>query len=254
MPSVPAAPTAPVIGHRGAAGLAPENTAASFRTAARLGVRWVECDAQLTADGLAVVIHDDTLDRTTDGSGPVRTATLAAIRRLDAGSWSSPAFRGEKVPTLREVLDLTAALGLSLNLELKLAERAGPAEEDALAAACLAELASGPRPPRLLVSSFRREALARCAERAPDLPRAFLAADGDAEAVRVAVALGCRALNVAAGAVDRHLVRRAHAAGLAVLAYTVDDPERFRLLRSLGVAAVFSDHPERLTTPPGPHR
>src|SRR4029077_5147965 len=94
-----------VIAHRGASGTCPENTLAGFRRAAELGAPMVELDVQLTRDGEGVVIHDVTLDRTTDGSGPVADHPRAEIERLDAGAWFGPTFRGERVPTLARVLD-----------------------------------------------------------------------------------------------------------------------------------------------------
>jgi glycerophosphoryl diester phosphodiesterase len=93
------------IGHRGAAAVAPENTIASFRRAVELGAQAVELDVQRTKDGHLVVMHDDTVDRTTDGTGHVAELTLARIRRLDAGSWNGTAFAGERVPTLDELGD-----------------------------------------------------------------------------------------------------------------------------------------------------
>jgi hypothetical protein len=108
-----------VIGHRGAAALAPENTLEGLRVAARLGVRWVEVDAKLSADGVVVLFHDETLDRTTDGNGPVAATRFAVLRRLDAGAWFGPAWRGPRVPTLEQALDLLSELGLRANVEIK---------------------------------------------------------------------------------------------------------------------------------------
>src|SRR5580704_12278143 len=89
----------PVIGHRGAAAQAPENTLAGFRAARALGCAWVEFDVRLTVDGVPVVCHDDKLDRTSNGRGRISKLPLAAIRMLDAGSWFGPAFAGERIPT-----------------------------------------------------------------------------------------------------------------------------------------------------------
>ena len=111
--------------HRGAAGLAPENTLAAFRMALDLGADGTEMDLQVTKDGIVVVIHDDTVDRTTDGRGRIGDLTLTEIKRLDAGAKFGPAFRGERIPTLRELIDLVKASGkdrFRLNLEIKFAE------------------------------------------------------------------------------------------------------------------------------------
>src|ERR1700675_1784021 len=108
----------PVIGHRGAAAHAPENTLAGLRRAKALGCGWVEFDVRLTGDGALVLCHDPLLDRTTSGSGPVSAKSLAAIRQCDAGSWFAPSFAGERVPTLDEALLLAAELDLGANVEI----------------------------------------------------------------------------------------------------------------------------------------
>src|SRR5437667_8717328 len=109
----------PVIGHRGAAARAPENTLAGLRCAKALGCSWVEFDARLTGDGVLMLCHDPHLDRTTDGSGLIAAQTFAAVRDCDAGSRFSPAFAGERVPTLDEALLLCAKLDLGANIEVK---------------------------------------------------------------------------------------------------------------------------------------
>src|SRR4051812_46107573 len=108
-----------IIGHRGAKATAPENTLAGIRQAAREGATWVEFDVKLTADGYAILMHDETLERTTSGQGPVRRMALQDIRQLDAGMRFGPQWRGEKVPTLSEALQLLAELNMGFNLEVK---------------------------------------------------------------------------------------------------------------------------------------
>jgi glycerophosphoryl diester phosphodiesterase len=110
----------PVVeAHRGDSANAPENTLAAFRAAVALPVRWIELDVHPTQDGVLVVIHDDTVDRTTDGSGAVSDLTGEALRRLDAGSWFDAQFAGERIPTLAEVIDLVGPTGTRLNIEIK---------------------------------------------------------------------------------------------------------------------------------------
>src|SRR5262245_51347936 len=107
-----------IVGHRGAMGYAPENTFASYERAVALGVDAVECDVHLSADGVPVVIHDHTLDRTTDGAGPVQALTLAELKRLDAGAWRGAEFAGQRLPTLDELLAWCAGR-TALSIELK---------------------------------------------------------------------------------------------------------------------------------------
>ncbi|MDX2320648.1 MAG: glycerophosphodiester phosphodiesterase family protein, partial [Moritella sp.] len=109
-----------IVGHRGAAALAPENTLASIKRAADEGLNWVEIDTQLTADGIPVLFHDETVARCTNGSGKLASFTLNELKQLDAGSWFESAFRNEKIPTLEEALQICLEKELSINLELKI--------------------------------------------------------------------------------------------------------------------------------------
>src|SRR5438094_7689883 len=141
----------PVIGHRGAAAHAPENTLAGLSRAKALGCAWVEFDVRLTGDGALVLCHDPRLDRTTNGSGLVSAKSLAAIQECDAGSWFDPSFAGERVPTLDEGLLLAAELDLGANVEMK-SDR-GREYATAAAVATAVQRLSG-RCPTVLVSSF----------------------------------------------------------------------------------------------------
>ena len=118
-----------VAAHRGAALLAPGNTAPAFRKAAELGADMIEIDARTTADGELVVIHNDTVDGTTDGVGRVQDLTLTEIRSFDAGAGYAPRFRGTKVPTLAEALGAIGALGLQVNIDIKAARVEAIVEE-----------------------------------------------------------------------------------------------------------------------------
>ncbi len=234
----------PVIGHRGAAAHAPENTLASFRAAAALGCRMVEFDVRLSADGVPVVFHDDSLERTTDGAGAVAACPLAGLRRLDAGRWFAPAFAGEPIPTLAEALVLCAGLGLAVNIEIK--PEAGAEATTARAAMAVARAAWPPGLPPPLVSSFRPAALAAAALAAPDWPRGLLVGGVPADWRQRAEALGCVALHADEAGLDQAAVAAVRAAGLAVLAYTVNDSARAEALWRAGVAAVFADAPDHV--------
>jgi len=243
--SVPAAPPDPVlprvIGHRGAAAEAPENTLAGFNAAAALGARMVEIDVKLTADGVPILMHDDDLDRTTDGQGPVRAAPLAAIRRFDAGGWFGPAFAGERVPTLAEALVMARELGLGLNLEIKPCP--GRERETALTALKEArKLWPADRPPPL-VSSFAVESLLAAREAVPEWPRGYLIWDRPDDWRDAADAVGAATINVNHEFETPDTIAAYRATGRPVLAYTVNDPDRARALFALGIAAVFSDRP-----------
>ena len=233
-----------VIGHRGAAGHAPENTLAALRRAAALGVRMVEFDAKLSADLVPVLMHDETLERTTDGAGAVADAPLSALAALDAGSWYDAAHAGEPVPTLAVALKAALGLGLAVNIEIKPC----PGRERETARRVLeAARALWPaeRPPPL-VSSFSVEALAEARASAPDWPRGWLIWDRPEDWRRVLSDLAPATLNVAQDRETPERIAEYRAAGLPVLAYTVNHAGRARQLLALGIAALFTDFPDRL--------
>ncbi len=232
----------PVIGHRGAAGHAPENTLAGFRHAARLGIAWVEFDVQLTADAVPVVIHDHTLDRTTDGYGQVRRCSLERLRRFDAGGWMHPAYIGERVPTLAEVLAEIAGAGMGCNIELK-PQKGREAETARIALETAKTLWPAHMPPPL-VSSFESTALVVARDTVPDWPRGFLAGKLPPDWRHSVDTLGCSSVNLHHRRITPGIVDAVRKAGFPVLAYTVNDAARARLLWSWGVCSIFSDFPD----------
>jgi glycerophosphoryl diester phosphodiesterase len=236
-----------VIGHRGAAASAPENTLAGFRRASALNCRWVEFDVRLTADAQPVVLHDDRLTRTTDGRGRVSSLSLAAVRLHDAGGWFGSSFAGERVPTLEEAVTLLGALGLGANVELK-APRGREAETGAVVADFLARL----RPsavPEMLISSFRPAALAAARDRAPRIARGILFRVIPENWRAIAERLGCATIHADYRRLRPALVTEIRAAGYPILAYTVNDPGRASALFDWGVTSVFSDDPSLSTEP-----
>ncbi|HEY2540401.1 MAG TPA: glycerophosphodiester phosphodiesterase family protein [Stellaceae bacterium] len=230
-----------VIGHRGAASLAPENTLAGLRRARALGCRWVEFDVRMTADNRLVLLHDDRLDRTTNGRGRARSLPLEAIRRCDAGSWFASSFAGEQVPTLEEAMAALSELGLGANLELK-AER-GKATEIGLAVAELTARLWPPHLPAPLISSFIPEAIRAARERVPNVAYGLLLRSAAGQRWRQAEALGCTTVNIDHRRLRPAIVSEIRSAGFAVLAYTVNDVMRARELFEWGVASVISDVP-----------
>ncbi len=243
------------IAHRGASAVAPPNTLAAFRRAAELGADGIELDVHLSADGVPVVIHDFTVDATTDGQGRVRDMPLAALKELDAGSRFDPAFAGERIPTLEEVF---AEVGdrLLINVELKsIPGNDYPGLEEAVAA----QIARHGLAERALVSSFNPLALRRMRRIAPHIPLGFLYETAPLSRVaRLAAALipGLRpeAIHPWWGMVTAAAVRRAHARGQRVVVWTVDDETAMRRLIGWRVDAIITNYPDRmngLRNPPG---
>lgn len=229
--------------HRLGGALAPENTLAGLLLAHQLGVRAVECDVQLTANGVAVIAHDEMLARTTSGSGVLSQHTAAELAALDAGSHHHPAFSGERLPTLQRLAAISRQLEMAVNLELK--PFAGDREMGGEVARQIGQHWQGASllP---LVSSFSVAALAGVRQQAPALPLALLVDDISAEVIAQAQSLHCCALHVAYRALTAAWVAQLHARGLAVMAWTVNRPEDMLLLRHWGVDMLCSDRPDLL--------
>lgn len=230
--------------HRGAGRLAPENTLAAFRAGAALGWRAFECDVKLSADGLPFLLHDATLERTTNGLGLAGALPWADLARLDAGSWHSARHAGEPLPLLADIARFVQAGGHALNVEIKPTPGQEAATGHAVAAAC-AQLWAGSGAP-LLLSSFSRVALAAAQAGAPRLPRALLLDERPADALAAATALGCVALVVHHPLADAALLAAARARGLGLLCYTVNEVDEAARLLQLGVDGLISDAVDRL--------
>lgn len=237
-----------LIGHRGAKETAPENTLASIREAARQGATWVEIDVALTRDGVPVVLHDETLERTTSGHGALAATDWADLRALDAGSWFGAAFAGEPVPHFEALLDLVLDLGLGLNAEIK--PTPGRSLETAETVINTLKrrwpMDGNPGDSRLLVSSFQVDCLELARTLAPEIARGYLIDRPPADWVAIADRVGATTLNLNQKRQTAESVAMARATGRPVLAYTVNDAERARTLFDWGVAAVFTDAPGRL--------
>lgn len=224
-----------VIAHRGASGTLPENTLPAYELAVSQDADMIEIDLHRTRDGAIVITHDEELTGL-GGSGEIADATLADVRRLDAGG-------GQPAPTLEEVLD---GFGdrIPFNLEIKVGTR-GPYE--GLEAATLERVEGRGLLARTLFSSFDDGVLTRVRLLAPAARIALLVSPRTGErALERAGTLGAEALNPWRGMASRDLVERAHAAGLAVYPYTVDEPDEMRVLLERRVDGLFTNHPGRL--------
>lgn len=234
------------IAHRGASGegLAPENTLAACERAIELGVDLLEVDVHATRDGHLVVLHDPTLDRTTDLSGPVAEKSLAEIRRADAGSWFDPKYRGERVPLLEEVLDLARRRALVL-VEIKarhIAERVLQIVE---------EMGAGDQ---VVIQSFAPQIVRRVKLLEPAMPAALLVSALPTTPSRIrARRLGREVLEVGANAVaiwqaalTPPLLEEMRQRAIGVWTWTVDDEIVMRDLALMGVQGIITNYPDRL--------
>ncbi len=232
-----------VIAHRGFSTKAPENTLAAIRLAIDAGADMVEIDVTVSADGHVVVFHDDTLERTTNGRGPVTERTLVELRSLDAGSWFAPRHLGEPIPTLDEVLDLVRARIL-LNIEIK--PEAVALDAPRRVAGLVRERAMAPQ---VVVSSFAPAALIAMREHTLDIRTASLLNTdlhhgldpGD-----IAGEVGATAFNLDHRQLTEGILRSCREHGLPVSVYTVNDRARMLELVEMGIDAIFTDRPDLL--------
>ena len=231
--------------HRGASRQAPQNTLAAFLRAAELGADGIELDVQLSKDGELVVIHDFRLEVTTDGSGPVRARTLAELKELDAGSWFAPAFAGQRIPTLQEVMEAVGQR-LLLNIELKTTGL----RDDGLAAAVARAIEENRLLDRVVVSSFNPMAVWRIKRLAPAIPVGLLYAPHLPYLLRkpwTRHLIDLEALHPQHSLVDERFVHWARQRRYRVHTWTVDDPEEMQRLARLGVDIIISTRPDLLT-------
>lgn len=227
-----------VIAHRGASSYAPENTLAAFDLALEMGVRHIELDVDFTSDGHIVVIHDDTVDRTTNGSGPVTSHTLAALRALDAGSWFGDKFTGERIPTFHEVLERykgrvhlhTEIKGLSPSLSQQTADliRTHGMEE------------------QVTITSFQNVRLEEMRAYAPELPMGWLVVEVSEAIIAQARAMGVTQLCPRANTVTPELVRRLHAEGFVARAWGVTTEDLMQQVVQAGADGMTINFPDKL--------
>ncbi len=221
-----------IIAHRGASGRWPENTLLAFRQALDAGARWLELDVHLSADGQLVVIHDFTLQRTTDGRGRVENHSLAELRKLDAGM-------GEKIPLLEEVLEL-AKDRASVNIELK-----GAGTGQAVASVLQQRFSLGQQAEEFLASSLNKKELMVLSPLQPEVPLALVSERVDRSFWQAAEELNVWSLNLDKSCIDQALVAEVKAQKRKLLVFTVNDNEQLNQLKAWGVDGVFTDFPER---------
>ncbi|SCG53795.1 glycerophosphodiester phosphodiesterase family protein [Micromonospora halophytica] len=231
-----------VIAHRGASAAAPENTLVAQEVARRASADWIENDVQPSRDGVPFVLHDTTVDRTTDGVGRIRDLTAAQLKALDAGSWFAPQYAGEKLPTLAEQLADLRTRGGNLLLEIK-----GAHTRDEVAR--IVEVIRAERmTSRVFIQSFEVDALRHTRDLAPELPLGLLRGSLDADPVALARQLGLTAYNPSGAALAARpdVVRQLHDAGVAVLVWTIDSPHQWQSLEQADVDGIITNRPAEL--------
>jgi glycerophosphoryl diester phosphodiesterase len=216
-------------------GYCPENTFASFERGLELGADWIELDVHMSRDGELIVIHDETLDRTTNGHGYVKDQTLAELKQLDAGN-------GERIPTLEEVLDWAKAKRVTLDIEIKNA----PLYYEGIEARVVEALDARGMSEGVVVISFDHHAVKRVKELDSRVMTGVLYAARPVDAATLAKQANAAAILPHHAYVTREDVRQAHDAGLVVAPWTVDDSHRAEELKNIGVDAIASNYPDRI--------
>lgn len=230
-----------VLGHRGASGSAPMNTLPAFELALAQGADGIELDTHLTKDGVLIVLHDFTVDHTTDGSGYARDMTLAEIKQLDAGHKFGDSFRGTRIPTLDEVFDCVGSK-LFINVEIKSESQATDGVEQAVAD-CIRrhDLQSSS-----IVSSFNPYALQRFRPILPEVPIGYLYAPNWTFWPEIMDTTQHEARHPHSSVIDAAYMKAARENGWRVNTWTVNDPQEAQRLRDLGVDAIITDYPARM--------
>jgi glycerophosphoryl diester phosphodiesterase len=232
-----------VFGHRGAMGYAPMNTLPAFELASQQGADGVELDVRLTSDGQLVILHDATVDRTSNGRGEVAAMTLAQVRELDAGAWFDPKFAGTRIPTLSEVFE---AIGqrLYINVEIK---SDGDTAARGIEQKVADEIARFGLKDRIIVSSFDPGTLHRFRAAMPDVPIGYLYEAGTpAEFTSLMDDLPHEACHPYFQQIDADYMAWAKAQGYRVNTWTVNDPVKAVELRNLGVDAIITNYPDKI--------
>ncbi|MHB8076526.1 glycerophosphodiester phosphodiesterase [Desulfosporosinus fructosivorans] len=228
--------------HRGASGYFPENTMLAFMKAVEMGCDGIETDVQMTKDGVLVLIHDERIDRTTNGSGLVKDYSYAELCRLDAGSWFGARFAGAKIPTAGELLLLARETGIGIDFEIK----NGIIRYEGIEEKLIELIYCYGWQEHVILSSFNHYSMVHCKEIAPDPKTGLLYMEGLYQPSLYARTTGADALHPYFQAVNEEIIREAHLEGLLVNTFTVNDPVTMRRLVMMGVDGIITNYPDRL--------
>lgn len=228
--------------HRGASGYYPENTMVAFEKAMEMGCTGFETDVQVTKDGVLVIIHDEMVDRTTDGVGWIKDYTYNELIKLDAGSWKSKEFSAARIPTLEEFISLVKDKDLIINLELK----TGIVLYEGIEEKVIDLIYKNKMEKKVILSSFNHYSVVRCKEISKELKTGLLYSDGLYKPYNYAIATGADAIHPNFRAINDDIIRESKAAGVEVNLYTVNEEKDMRRFFKLGVGGIITNYPDKL--------
>ncbi|ANP76195.1 glycerophosphoryl diester phosphodiesterase [Vibrio crassostreae 9CS106] len=232
-----------ITGHRGAASLAPENTLVSIEQAAKAGAKWIEIDTQLSADGIPMLFHDKTVNRCTNGTGNIADLDLTTLKTLDAGSWFGSEFAGTTIPTLSEAFDKCLELDVTLNLEIKIYDDKAiqPLVETVIALIEQKQFSIE----KLLISSFKKEALSLCQQMMPEVKRGFICEVWNDFSLESLQSLDLYSIHIDHRILDEKIAKAIKASGAVLKIWTLNDPQLAAKYFNLGVDNIITDVPNQ---------
>ncbi|WP_139903694.1 glycerophosphodiester phosphodiesterase [Clostridium thermarum] len=228
--------------HRGASGYFPENTMIAFEKAIELGCDAIETDVQMTSDGVLVLIHDEDVSRTTDGSGLVKDYTFNNLRKLSAGSWYDKKFSSEKIPTAEELILLTKSKGIKVNFELKTGIVLYPGIEEQI----INLIYKYNMEHHVVLSSFNHYSMVHCKEIDKNITTGLLYVEGLYRPALYCKSISCDAIHPDYHTVTEEIVREAKQNRILVNAYTVDDENIMKTMLSWKIDGIITNYPDKL--------
>ena len=239
-------PMVQIIAHRGASKYVPENTLEAFQKAHELGCQFIECDIALTKDLIPILMHDDTLNRTTNGKGRVDEYSSDFIQNLDAGSWMNAQLSHLRIPTFKDALSWHASTKGWFNFEIKSVDLD---KVEIAVSSILNVFHQASYTQHIVFSSFQYEIMKALNQKESNIDKAYLSSEANDDVLEKALETGCYQLNVSKLWVTEHFIEKAHQRGLKVGVYTVNDVKDFNRLKSWGVDAVFTDDLKAIKSP-----
>ncbi|MGV8146219.1 MAG: glycerophosphodiester phosphodiesterase [Alkaliphilus sp.] len=230
-----------ILAHRGASAYAPENTIIAFKEAIKMGADGFELDVHLSKDGYLIVIHDESVDRTTNGNGFIKDLTLDEIKRLDAGSWYDSKFYKEKVSTLDEVVHLVKDTPLLVNIEIK----NGPFFYEGIEQKIVDCVVKYDMQDRVIISSFDHYSVVKIKEINPSIKTGALFVSRTIAPWKYIKKIGADALHPHFISVTSEMVKNCHESNIEIHTYTVNEPEHINYLNKLGVDSIITNFPDR---------